>query len=1452
MLEKFYNSTGGAGWEIRTNWLQSTTACTWYGVTCSTTTTVPKNVIRLQLVSNNLSGTLPPEISSLAQLQTLSLPDNLLTGTIPTEIGTLAQLQSLDLGRNKLSGILPASLTKLINLKSLSLNENQLSGSLPIDLGNLANLTRIALGANQLTGSIPASIATVTQLTYLSLFRNRLTGPIPPQISNLTQLEVLSLGENQLTGDIAFLPSLINLQLVRLDHNQLSGSLPTGLNALTQLTELTLAANQLSGSVPPQLGSLTSLITVTLGVNQLTGSIPKEIGNLTQLTFLSMFRNRLSGTIPAELGNLTQLRVLSLAENLLVGPLPETFSRLVNLNIVRLNQNQLNGNLPTGLKALTQLTELTLAANHFSGPIPPELGELSNLTQLHLWHNQFSGPIPKALGKLGNLQKLYLADNLLTGSIPVEVGNLTKLTLLDLERNQITGTLPITFNLLANLQTLHIGGNLGLRGDLPRTLTGLANLSEFWFDNTRLCEPKATDFQSWLTKIKNLRRTDLLCATALNLNKSVTPALVTPAQALQGVTAAVQLTITAEAPAMINLTDTMPSGLTYVTGSASGAVYNAATRQLTINANVAPGQPFLLRYQVTMDKNSNPGTLFDIPTVVTGVNAQTVRDSATLVIQNQQAVGTLVLIYVVADNDLGSEAIRLINNAEKTTSNPNDGSLVTMLMLDGPNRNDAYLYILQPDPSDLSCPNYTDHFCNNRYELAKNVFEWREDTTSPDAVQDFIVKAINAYPGAQRVVLSLVGHGSGWSPDLLPAQPKGWSDQPGGLLWDSTTNHALSTMELGQVLGVAQQQTGKKLALLYLDACSMAMSEVAYEVAAYADYLLAAQNQSWAAFPYDQFLNDARTATSGEEIGKRWLATAKQVLQTTDGGYPFTLSLIDLSQLANLASQQQQLTVALRNVLATPGAKTTLETAFQQTRCFDSNYDGVIAPGSDSYCDLRSFARQLQSLFSDEAVVNAAQQILTAIQTTVKGEAHQNGAPWFYPGNFWNFGDQPGELGGISIYLPLNSQHDEARRRYYTSQQLKWVAVTQWNELLSDFWGDQVSPTVTDCVNCHTILKPLPTATLSSTLSLRATQSSVQPSSQLTVSVDLLNINQAHPLGAATIAILYDPTVLRSVACVDRSALRLPTDAIYLCNATTNSGRVEISLASPSGIGNDTILAQVSFLVVGQPGQQSALGLQVSNAYESNGTNLTFGTAGSLVTVIGTNPGYLRGDADCGQGVGIGDALAILRYSVALLGATNRCSPGQTNVINTLACDVNQDQNCTVADALWIAQCTADIRNAFCPGQLTTEQVVAIAATTYPTITFGQIQQDADNTLVVPILAQIPAERLGAATIDVQYDPTQFQLLACQSTVELFMCNEQFAPSNNGSATARFSLLASTGLAGDVPLAQLRFQAIGDQQQPITNLGASLRLAPITLIDDQGNPLVPTGANRIYLTVIQR
>ena len=342
-----------------------------------------------------------------------------LTGEIPKELGSLANLQSLYLGNNQLTGEIPKELGKLSNLHTLWLQANQLTGEIPLELGNLSNLQVLILSINQLTGEIPPELGNLSNLQDLILQANQLTGEIPPELGNLSSLQHLILASNQLTGEI-----------------------PPELGNLSNLQHLILASNQLTGEIPPELGNLSNLQYLILGGNQLTGGVPTELGNLSHLESLGLSSNQLKGEIPPGLGNLSNLQYLILAFNQLTGGIPKELSSLANLHQLFLGGNQLTGTIPKELGNLSNLQDLFLGGNQLTGTIPKELGNLSNLQSLSLNWNLLTGEISKELGRLTDLTSMVLNNNDLEGSIPASLGSLSKLERLWLSNNRLTGCIP--------------------------------------------------------------------------------------------------------------------------------------------------------------------------------------------------------------------------------------------------------------------------------------------------------------------------------------------------------------------------------------------------------------------------------------------------------------------------------------------------------------------------------------------------------------------------------------------------------------------------------------------------------------------------------------------------------------------------------------------------------------------------------------------------------------------------------------------------------------------------------------------------------------------------------------------------------------------------------------------------------------------------------------------------
>ena len=458
VLIAFYTATGGGSAWTGGNW--GSDIGTWEGVT----TDQEGRVIRLELSESDLTGSIPPELGQLTNLQTLVLSGTQLTGSIPRELGQLTNLQHLWLHSTQLTGSIPSALGQLTNLQGLGLNDNQLTGSIPSALGQLTNLQVLGLHTNQLTGSIPPELGQLTNLQYLGLSGNNLSGCIPAGLQAIPSNDLDQLGLSPCDGSgslpklddravlIAFYTAtgggsawtgenwgsdepigtwqgVITDQegrVIRLElFEDLTGSIPRELGQLTNLQALALVGTQLTGSIPPELGQLTNLQALELSNRQftgkLTGSIPRELGQLTNLQYLGLYGNQLTGSIPRELGQLTNLQSLALGTNQLTGSIPRELGQLTNLQALELNSNQLTGSIPPALGQLTNLQSLWLGANQLTGSIPRELGQLTNLQVLMLFFNQLTGSIPPALGQLTNLQTLGLSGNTLSGCIPASL-----------------------------------------------------------------------------------------------------------------------------------------------------------------------------------------------------------------------------------------------------------------------------------------------------------------------------------------------------------------------------------------------------------------------------------------------------------------------------------------------------------------------------------------------------------------------------------------------------------------------------------------------------------------------------------------------------------------------------------------------------------------------------------------------------------------------------------------------------------------------------------------------------------------------------------------------------------------------------------------------------------------------------------------------------------------------
>lgn len=110
----------------------------------------------------------------------IRLSDMGLKGKFPRALANCSALTGLDLSSNKLYGTIPPDISKLLKyVTSLDLSSNNFSGQIPADLANCSYINVLKLDDNRLSGQIPAELGLLDRMKSFSISNNLLTGLVP-------------------------------------------------------------------------------------------------------------------------------------------------------------------------------------------------------------------------------------------------------------------------------------------------------------------------------------------------------------------------------------------------------------------------------------------------------------------------------------------------------------------------------------------------------------------------------------------------------------------------------------------------------------------------------------------------------------------------------------------------------------------------------------------------------------------------------------------------------------------------------------------------------------------------------------------------------------------------------------------------------------------------------------------------------------------------------------------------------------------------------------------------------------------------------------------------------------------------------------------------------------------------------------------------------------------------
>ncbi|KAE8712207.1 putative receptor protein kinase TMK1 [Hibiscus syriacus] len=264
----------------------------------------------LSLVNCNVVGPLPEFLGKLPSLAALKLSYNRLSGEIPASFGeSLMQILWLnDQDGEGMTGTVDV-VANMVSLKQLWLHGNQFSGTIPENIGNLTSLKDLNLNRNQLVGLIPGSLADM-RLDNLVLNNNHLIGRIPKIKAGNFSYDSNSFCQSK--PGIACAPE-VDALLDFLDGmnypmnlvSQWSGNDPCagpwmGLscNRNSRVSIINLPRRNLSGTLSPSLAKLESLMEIRLQGNDIHGTVPENFTDLGTLRTLDISENNLEPPLP--------------------------------------------------------------------------------------------------------------------------------------------------------------------------------------------------------------------------------------------------------------------------------------------------------------------------------------------------------------------------------------------------------------------------------------------------------------------------------------------------------------------------------------------------------------------------------------------------------------------------------------------------------------------------------------------------------------------------------------------------------------------------------------------------------------------------------------------------------------------------------------------------------------------------------------------------------------------------------------------------------------------------------------------------------------------------------------------------------------------------------------------------------------------------------------------------
>lgn len=377
------------------------------------------------------------------------------------------------------------------------------------------------------------------------------------------------------------------------------------------------------------------------------------------------------------------------------------------------------------------------------------------------------------------------------------------------------------------------------------------------------------------------------------------------------------------------------------------------------------------------------------------------------------------LTYASLNNALLALAGRnTIGGATEGLRNP---AIRVAALIDGPASGDTRFVTIEPGTA-------------TRPPIYQEIPRGEKAMDHPATLRQFILEGQQTFP-ARHYYLAIADHGQGTT----------------GIAWDYTSDLAdngrldfsayLTNAELRQALAPGSDNLAP-IDILHLDACSMNMLELAYELREHVDYLIAYQYVGWNSFAYYDYWRvmgeNARPMDVARDIAKKYA----QIQESRNR--PYTVSALDLSAVAPVHTALNALSLSLTSLYNNNLTQQTQRIAQirNSSRVFDDHDDDLLNQPASIYVDLADWAARLRDARLDPAVTEQAIALLNALR--------DGPAPLIIPqSNHYrsaalsqDYIDLSG-TNGVSIFYPL-ARNTPVFRSYVGNLLFAMTSQSQW------------------------------------------------------------------------------------------------------------------------------------------------------------------------------------------------------------------------------------------------------------------------------------------------------------------------------------------------------------------------------------------------------------------------